>query len=988
VNIALEVGGVSETVEVTAEAPLVDTTTGATRVSFEPEFVDKIPLNSRNAYAMLRLVPGSSSDWSGTGIGGLDATKVDSAIDGSISQDTWNMKTIRTPPPDSLKEFTVTNSYSAEFGRNGGPVVLMTTQSGTNSLHGSVYDYFRAENLNANSFQSNYYGRPKSDFKQHNPGFTVGGPVYLPWLYDGRNKTFFFVGFQDLRQPAAPYLWGRGGLTAAELAGDFSQSKIIPVVSKSAAIALNSPFAGMEGQKLTNLAPYLSPSAVRLYKYFQMPLVAKSGDRSFQNERRNSYDRTLTLRGDHNFAQKNNLSISYIHQEQKVDPSYNDYGSPMYKVSSRQPSDHYSLQDNWMISPAMVNTLTGGYYITESYRAVDMGSFKWSDLGMGFPMPDPQTPFSMRTSLKGSYVDINAAYPFRYWNSSVEGRDTLSLQLRNHFLKGGVSIGKTQYTRKIINNAISSATGKWLGNDAADMLIGWPNSFTWTEPTYNPTAKYMIYTFLQDDWKLNSRLSLNLGLRWEPSYKAWVTNGHVLKFFPGTKSSVYPNFPDGVLTVGDPGFNGRSGFEDDINNFAPRLGVAYRMNSTGTRVIRGAWGLFYDGLTLAREAYDSVQAFPFIHSYSSSFSRGYPGQDGWVNWLPYEYPNKQPDLSKPLSPATAVFNSQVAYGLYAPSNNTGSIQQWNVTFEDQIRPQWMYSVSYQGHEGKGLGLRMFWNLPDQRDANDSWDVENMASRRPDQRYRYQQRIWWSPDVGGSRYHSLNLKLQARGSQFRLLTWYVLSHSNAQTNGGWDYYDRAHPTNLSLDWGPIQASRVHSLLAAPSWDIPFFRTRTDWVGRVMGGWNTTAVFNIQDGGPVNIVATSSNLTYQCANCFVRPNPTGQPFINANWSSDPNLVYVNAAAFSQPPPRTYGTQMQRNNLKWSYTKNTDLSVFKDIGLYGEKVKLQIRFDFFNLFNWVNWYVPETDIYLDSPTTLSMTNFWTTGSRTIQLGARITW
>ena len=155
---------------------------------------------------------------------GVRETSNNFTLDGTDNSDVWQSIGSRNPPPDALQEFTVQSNYSAEYGRGGGVAIHALTKSGTNAFHGSVYDYFRSENLNANTFERNAEGLSKPDFKQHQWGGTIGGPIAIPGVYDGRNKSFFFFNMQRLGTPAAPYLVRRGGLTAAELAGDFSQS--------------------------------------------------------------------------------------------------------------------------------------------------------------------------------------------------------------------------------------------------------------------------------------------------------------------------------------------------------------------------------------------------------------------------------------------------------------------------------------------------------------------------------------------------------------------------------------------------------------------------------------------------------------------------------------------------------------------------------------------------------------------------------------------
>jgi hypothetical protein len=287
IKIVMEVGGATETVSVTGELPMVTTTSGERKTSLDLKFLDTLPLSGRDSNDMLRFVPSAvkaaDHPFAGYRINGMRDTSNNYTLDGTDSNDAWNASANKLPPPDALEEFTVSTSYSAEYGHGGGAAVVALTKSGTNQFHGTVYDYFRSENLNANTFQRNATGLAKGEFKRHQLGFTAGGPVYLPKVYDGRNRSFYFVSYQALKTPAVAYLVGRGGLTQAELDGDFSKSLTLPLVSSAAARAANSPFAAFSGQTLTNLKPYLSQTALRWYKAYELPIVQNSGDYTFEN---------------------------------------------------------------------------------------------------------------------------------------------------------------------------------------------------------------------------------------------------------------------------------------------------------------------------------------------------------------------------------------------------------------------------------------------------------------------------------------------------------------------------------------------------------------------------------------------------------------------------------------------------------------------------------------------------------------------------------
>ncbi|NWG14340.1 MAG: TonB-dependent receptor [Acidobacteria bacterium] len=997
IDLPLEVGQISEMVTVTGQAPLVNTTTGGMSMSLETSLLDTIPLSARDAKGLLRLVPGAVSDYRGDyAIQGIEGGKAGYSIDGLDAQDPWDTNLSNAPPPDVLKELTVQTNFSAEHGRAGGAMVLMTTKSGTNRFHGSVYDYFRCENLNANSFDNNRRGLKKADFKRHQLGFTAGGPVFIPSLYNGRNRSFFFIGYQDLKLPSAPYTGARGGLTAAELEGDFSNSPLKPAVRASAANTPGSPFAGMTGQTITNLKPFLSPAAVRIYKGLNMPIVQNSGDRFYENRITTESHPEWTLRADHSIRDAHMLTFSMYLREDKPEPRQSDYAPEAFKNAGNSRTQHYGLSHIWTMSSNTVNELRVGYQRVFEFQRAEWEGVNWSLFGIPYPQPHPKAALNFTgtgstSTFSPNFFNLRSSATLRDEARDIyDLREIFSWTKGSHYLKTGLTLQRHHYYRTTIYIPSYAVNGQWLGNQAAEFLIGWPRNGTLGEPAYQPHRRHIFHLFVQDDWKMSPRLSLNLGLRWEPQYWGYRIDNRALLFKPFTKSTQYPNFPSGILTYGDSDWIGRSGRKNDLNNLAPRLGAAYRLDQTGKMVLRAAWGLFYDVESMSQEIYlaGGATTFPFFHSYSTNFNLKYPAGEGWLD-VPVYSGQAKPDISKPLDPSKAVFNPNARYGFYYPKQTQGHIHQWNISFEHEFRPGWMYSAGYQGHKAAGLPLYDFWNVPAQRDANDSWDNENMASRRPIQEYRLLTYNYLS-DLGRSVYHAVQSQVQARVSHFRMNAWYTGAYARSNNPGTlWEYWRRDSPYPLDdKDWGPPAQTRAHNFMVVPTWELPFFRESQNLLGRMLGGWEATAVFNVQSGPPVNLEA--ENNAYQWVSCSIRPNLTGQPLTLKNWRKDPNLVYVNKEGFSQPAPRTYG-DAPINPLNWPYTKSVDMTVMKTFRIHGESVKMDLRFDFFNLFNWVHFDIPgdggEGVVLIYSPTDFSMIDR-AKGPRSIQVGARIAW
>jgi hypothetical protein len=986
INAVLNPGDITQVVNVEGAALVVDTTSGAVRNSIETQFVDQAPLLTRDSSMLVGLIPGAvREDSSGNvptfSLNGVRNTSNNYTLNGSDNADVFNSSSNRLPPPDALQELTVQSNYSAEFGRGGGAAVIAITRSGTNTLHGSMYDYFRSHKLNANSFQNNATGLAKPVLKRHQLGFTAGGPVWLPKIYNGRNRTFFFFNYQQLKTPAAPYLWRRGGLTEAELAGDFSNSRIIPTVSTAAAAAPNSPFAGMAGQRVTDLRSLVSPTSQRWYRYFDIPIVQNSGDFTFVQKTAALNLPEATLRVDQSITSRNMLSVNLFYRNNAPDVRYINDAPERFQSVDTFKSQNYSVSDTWTITPSIVNQLTLGYNRIWETREARFGDTDYSVLGFAHPQPAPQQFIEVAT-LSPSFFNFTARNHKYEGRDLFDYRDTVSWVLGSHFMKAGAAVQVHNTTAKLVDHAEYVYGGGWLNNRAAEWLIGWPTTMCCaSEPFYRPTRKYVTNFFFQDDWKVTRRLNLNLGVRWDPERWAYLKNDKILLFVPGAKSEQYPNFPPGVLAYGDSAFPGRSGRPNDMNNVAPRLGFAYRLDSVGRRVLRGGWGMFYDTTDSQRDGILLAAAFPFNHRYSTAFNHGYPGPEGWLNIFAYDE-QPIPDFSGPADPATAVFNPFNAYGTYSPDNDMGFVRQWNLTYEHEFRPGWTASAAYIGNRGVGLLGTDFWNLPAARDASDNWNQENVASRRPLQEYRYQTRSFLASNAASS-YHAAQFTVRARTTHFSLLSHYTYSRARAHIDGIWgNKLVRSNPYDLDADWAPPSIDRPHNLLVMPIWDIPLFRDQRTLAGKLLGGWTATLVFSILSGAPVNVLAAQNN-TFVCQDCAVRPDTTGEPFINPNWRNDPNLVYINAGAFQQPADGAFGN-LPRNALRWPYTKNTDLNVTKSFAPY-ERARLELRFEFYNIFNIVNFVAP-AEIRPNVPNQLTMKNAWTGAPRNLQIGARI--
>ena len=990
INVQLETGDVAEVVEVVNNAPLINATSGVVRTSIEQVFIDRLPLAGRNANDLMKIIPGVVSGVGGGGAladnysaNGNRDTSNNFTLDGTENADIWNSKSSRIPSPDALQEFTVQSNYSAEYGRGSGVAVIAMTKSGTNKLHGSLYDYFQADELNANSFQRNQQGLPKGNFQQHQWGVTTGGPLTIPGLYNGLNRTFFFFHHQRLSTPETSYLWRRGGLTAAELSGDFSQSATRPVISSAAAAQPNSPFAGMAGRTLTDLRPYLSSAAVRWYGIHDLPIMQTSGQEIFESRSASLSQPEYTARLDHRLGRNHNLSFSMFHRKNMPSLRLVNGGPEQFQTGDQDTQQHYAVSEVWTINPRMVNEVLLGYGRIWDTRHAEFGDVNYGELGYPYPSVSPNQWVGITSDLSPSAFNIGAPNGKYQGRDVLDMRNTLSMNRGAHFMKGGVTVMLQNINTTNYANQEYNFDGAWLGNRAAEFLIGWPRSMSSVRsPFYRNARRTVFNAFFQNDWRVSPQLTLNMGLRYEPQIWAYLKNDQGLIFVPGA-SSPQPNFPSGVLLVTDPGSPGRGGRANDMNNWAPRLGAAYSLDAEARSVIRAGWGLYYDVLPGGGGGRDGIgvaAAFPFIHQYSATFNRGYPGSpDAWLNIFAYDG-IPIPDLTKPVDVRTAVFNPNSTFGTYVPDGEMGYSHQFNVTFERTFGKDWLGSAAYIGNRGVNLFGAAFWNVPVSRDENDSLNAENLASRRPIQEYRLQTRAY-NPGNGKSQYDAAQFTLRARKGTFNMSSHYTYSRTFANLDGVFAL-ERSHPDDLDVDWARSLMDIPHRFVSTLSWDLPLFRDQNTLAGRILGGWAATAIVQAQSGRVTNIVAAQNN-TFTCTQCVIRPNPTGQPMTFENWREDPNLLFINVAAFSQPANRTYGT-LERNAIRGPSTKNVDFSLLKSFRVHGPQKRVDLRFDFFNLFNWTNFTLPNSINLGGNAANFSMRNF-AGGPRTMQIGAR---
>ncbi len=536
-------------------------------------------------------------------------------------------------------------------------MVNAITKSGTNQFHGSAYEFVRNYDFDARNFFS--LTVPKLQRNQF--GASFGGPAWIPHVYKGRDRTFFFVAYEGLRQRQATTVSNLIVPTPLERAGDFSQSKLKPTDPVTKA-----PFPDA-----IIPASRFDPAGQKFLDIF-IPLPNASGGRNIYNSPDNLDHDQIILRGDHNIGSRHRLSARYFHDWSS---EFLTAGLPI--LHSDNNFDTYSVMGNytWTASPRLLNTVQFSFsriYLNRGPLPVG-DNITYQSLGVNAVSDTPQYPTDYRGAVNG-YWNLNQNNLVTIDRKTYEAQDNVSYMFRGHMLKFGGEFRRASSDRYTANLTDPQFTfnGQFSTNALADFELGLPNVMSQGSLRVNAIRSPEMAFFFQDDWKVRPNLTLSAGVRWEPWFPDYDSNDQISVFRPGQQSTIYPTAPIGMLFVGDKGVP-RGGVPNDWNNLAPRFGFAW--NPTAKTSVRGAYGIFYE-----TPAIHQLSAFAQNQPFSAqvqinapySFSDPYRGQ---VNPFPYKRP-------------TGAQASQLAFLLPAVMGETlmpglvdGYMQQWNFSVQ-------------------------------------------------------------------------------------------------------------------------------------------------------------------------------------------------------------------------------------------------------------------------------------------------------------------
>ncbi len=951
VDVPLAVGETAETVVVVGDVVHVDTTTATLRTVVDQKRIEDLPLNGRNPTQLMRLVAGVQLDTrgdvtSGTTYPGVQAVSVNGGrgnatnyvLDGAQNNDPYNNAPNPMPNPDALQEFSVqTNNFSAEFGRQAGGLVNAVTKSGTNELHGAAFEYLRNKNVNAANFFSPIGpdGRKVDDgLKRNQYGFTAGGPVYLPKVYNGKDQSFFFFSYQGQKLRRVPSTVNRIVPTAAQKRGDFSS--LLPRQ------ALRDPFGG--GAYANNQIPLsqFNPAAKYIADNF-LPTPASGNTISFATVSNYDDDQVL-IRGDHQASSKNRVSgrfwRSWAEQPGALDPR-----NYLTAVGARKWLNYSTtVTDTHVFSATLINSFLFSYNHTNGPVLPIYPEKSLTALGVKMYNDDkPQ----YHLTVNGYFGTLNTGDTNDFFRDEYQYSNTLRWSRGRHQISLGGEYGRG--LNDVVNNFRANGQFSWNGSapftgDAlADFFVGKFAALVQGIGEYKNTRFTIVALFAQDSMKLTRRFTLDLGVRWEPFFPYTDELGKLSAWRPGQRSTRYPNAPVGVLYPGDPGLPD-GGYNTAWNNLGPRLGFAYDIFGDGKTSLRGGYGIFYDRMNLLQTNQAATQG-PFgtivniNGNAANSFTDPYAGA---VNPFP-----------APLNPPREVqfVLPHVAF-LYEEHMRNGNLQGWNLTLEREVRGGLLARIAYAGSKGS----RLFSG----RELNPAIYAPGATTATTNQRrllapLGYGSIILVEP-VGNSTFHSLQLTGERRFRKgFSILGNYMWSKSiddgSANKGNGVSHTD---PFNSRFDKGPADFDHTHVFTLSGLWQLPVHFTSRP-LNAVLGGWNLTGIATLQSGPTFTVGSGVDNA--RSGTGGQRADLIGNPYFSGDRSRNEVISqYLNKAAFAPNALGTFGN-LGRNRFRGPGLAVVDLGLHKDFRVT-ERVNTQFRFETFNTFNRVNLNLPDSN------------------------------
>ncbi len=961
VNFGLKLGTTTEIVTVTGSALQVDTSTSTLKHVMEEERLTELPLNGRNAASLTLTASGAVQAPSGgadqgttktfpgavtLAVNGARQDMTSYQLDGGNYVDEYTNVNQPFPFPDALQEFSVqTSNYSAEYGQNAGAVVNVITKSGSNKFHGNVFEFVRNSVFNARNFFAplttrladgstvSLKDKGRDQIKRNQFGGTFGGPII-------RDKTFFFGAYQATR-------FRNVGLPSTQT---------VPTAAQRATAT--------------------DPAVIKLLQGIPVGDPVTGQVTFVQADQQDFHD--ILGRVDHVLRASDRLSVRYAYDRFKRSALFDPSNFLSYRDGSTIVSQNVLLHESHVFSSRLVNDARFSYSREKASRGPAANAISVADLGVSLPFQPVKAIQQIRVNGAFNFGDNPSA---SFVRNNFTWSDDISWVLGKHSLRFG---GVLERSRVDLDNKFFQPA-EFSFNGLTNLLAGKLSDYS-GNPAFRQGAgefknnrDIFAGLYVQDNIRLNRRLTVNLGVRWEPGFpwrevKNRWTQFRLPDLVAGVHSTVFPNAPAGLFFPGDAGFPD-NGLRSSLNNFAPRIGFAWDVFGDSKTSLRGGAGIFYDtripGITNNRFV-DSTPFSPQLLLQTGSVAS--PGTfsdplctqaatqslQGCSNQTAnYPFPATLPP------PQNAAFRNGDLYVSFDPNNKwlVPTIYNWNLLIERQLPSGFLVRAGYVGSRTNHLGETI--NLdpcPPSATTACTAAVRRLNSIKPATDVTFGDLQVVPYDIN-SNYHSLQLSTERRGKNLTLTSSYTFSKSMddlppGQGLFGFDgtYSPRPwdDPQRHDFDYGPSEFDHKHRFVASYVWQLPALTNTNGFVRNTLGGWQFSGLVSAQTGRPITLLSGVSSTSGGSRTGLGqdRPDLVGNAYGPGACAGATRACrdWINPAAFVANPAGTFGN-IGKGSLRFPGFYGWDMGLGKNFS-FTERMKLQFRAEFFNVFNRVNY------------------------------------